>query len=133
MPKRRPPPSRHRRLRRAGLPIPCPRPSTAWGRSRFTGYWRRRRGSSFYAAAYGASLTEIREAGYAVSREEDPGWSAVSAPVMWGEAVYGAVSVLKPSSLMPEDLALPVAAITAAAERLTRLVSGESDAYPVAG
>jgi hypothetical protein len=55
------------------------------------------------------------------------------APVMWGEAVYGAVSVLKPSSLMPEDLALPVAAITAAAERLTRLVSGESDAYPVAG
>ncbi|MFJ8896691.1 IclR family transcriptional regulator [Leifsonia sp. NPDC102414] len=85
------------------------------------------------AAAYAASLAEIREAGHAVSREEVPGWSAVAAPVMWGDAVYGAVSVLKPSSLMPEDLALPVAATTAAAERLTLLVSGESDAYPVAG
>ncbi|GAA2965009.1 hypothetical protein GCM10010518_59510 [Kitasatospora cinereorecta] len=84
-------------------------------------------------AAYVASLREAREAGHAVSREEVPGWSAVAAPVMWGDAVYGAVSVLKPSSLMPEDLALPVAATTAAAERLTLLTSGESDPYPLAG
>ncbi|MFB9464398.1 IclR family transcriptional regulator domain-containing protein [Streptomyces cinereospinus] len=85
------------------------------------------------AAAYAASLAEVREAGYAVSREEVTGWSAVAAPVMWGDAVYGAVCVLKPSSLMPEDLALPVAATTAAAERLTLLTTAGSDPYPLAG
>ncbi|MFF3958844.1 IclR family transcriptional regulator [Streptomyces sp. NPDC001890] len=84
------------------------------------------------AAAYTATLAEIRKAGHAVSREEVTGWSAVAAPVMWGDAVCGAVSVLKPSSLM-EDLALPVAATTAAAERLTLLASGESAPYPLAG
>ncbi|MGA5598991.1 IclR family transcriptional regulator [Streptomyces cellulosae] len=84
-------------------------------------------------AAYAASLAEVREAGYAVSREEVTGWSAVAAPVMWGDAVYGAVSVLKPSSLMSEDLALPVAATTAAAERLTLLTPAGSDPYPLAG
>lgn len=86
------------------------------------------------AAAYAASLAEIRESGHAISHEEVTGWSAVAAPVMWGDTVYGAVSVLKPSSLMPKDLALPVAATTAAAERLTLLASGgESVPYPLAG
>ncbi|MET9016914.1 IclR family transcriptional regulator C-terminal domain-containing protein [Streptomyces olivaceoviridis] len=84
------------------------------------------------AGKFTASLGGVREAGYAVSREEIPGWSAVAAPVMWGDTVYGAVSVLKPSSLMPGDLALPIAATTAAAERLTLLASGESDLHPVA-
>jgi DNA-binding IclR family transcriptional regulator len=85
------------------------------------------------AAEFTASLAEARELGYAVSREEIPGWSSVAAPVMWGRTVYGAVSVLKPSSLMPEDLTLPVAATTAAAERLTLLASGDVDSYPLAG
>lgn len=83
-------------------------------------------------AAYAASLANVHEAGYAVSREEIPGWSAVAAPVMWGDVVYGAVSVLKPSSLM-RDLERPAAATTAAAERLTLLVSGESEPYPLVG
>lgn len=86
------------------------------------------------AAAYAASLAEVREAGYAVSREEIPGWSAVAAPVLWGDIVYGAVSILKPSSLMPEDLVRPVAATVGAAERLTLLTaSGESGPHALAG
>ena len=90
-------------------------------------------GTARTAAGFVASLTEARESGYAVSREEIPGWSAVAAPVMWGRTVYGAVSVIKPSSLMPEDLSLPVVATTAAAERLTLLASGDADPYPLAG
>jgi DNA-binding IclR family transcriptional regulator len=76
------------------------------------------------ADEFSASLADVREAGYAVARQEIAGWDAIAAPVMWGDAVYGAVSLLKPSSLMPGDLSLPVAATTAAAERLTLLVSG---------
>ncbi|MFE2684448.1 IclR family transcriptional regulator [Streptomyces mirabilis] len=85
------------------------------------------------AAEFAASLAQIREAGYAVARDEIAGWDAVAAPVMWGDAVYGAVSVLKPSSLMPRDLGLLVAAVTAAGERLSLLVSGGVDPYPLAG
>ncbi|WP_432138647.1 IclR family transcriptional regulator domain-containing protein [Streptomyces sp. bgisy154] len=68
-------------------------------------------------AAFHASLAQVRAEGYAVAREEIAGWDAIAAPVMWGKAIYGAVSVLKPSSLMPQDLTLPIAAATAAAER----------------
>jgi DNA-binding IclR family transcriptional regulator len=88
------------------------------------------------AAKFTASLAKVRQAGYSVAREEIAGWSAVAAPVMWGDAVYGAVSVLKPSSLMPRDLSLPIAATRAAAERLTVLVSGGTSGgtstYPLA-
>lgn len=73
--------------------------------------------------AFTESLAEVRERGYTVTREEIPGWSEVAAPVMWGDTVYGAVSVLKPSPLMDEDLVLPVIATTGAAERLTLLAS----------
>lgn len=86
------------------------------------------------AAEFTASLPEIRTSGYALARDEIPGWSEVAAPVMWGDAVYGAVCVLKPSSLMPVDLALPtITATAAAAERLTLLVSGEGDRYAAVG
>jgi DNA-binding IclR family transcriptional regulator len=85
-------------------------------------------------AEFTASLAQVRQSGYAVAREEIAGWSAVAAPVMWGEAVYGAVSVLKPSSLMPRDLSRLIAPTTAAAERLTVLVSGGTSApFPLAG
>jgi DNA-binding IclR family transcriptional regulator len=79
------------------------------------------------AAEFAASLEQVREAGYAVAHDEIAGWDAVAVPVMWGDAVYGAVSVLKPSSLMPRDLALPIAAATSAGERLALLVSGGAD------
>ncbi|MEU0061257.1 IclR family transcriptional regulator C-terminal domain-containing protein [Streptomyces sp. NPDC006334] len=71
-----------------------------------------------------ASLNAIQQAGYAVGREEIPGWDSIAAPVMWGDAIYGAVTILKPSSLMPKDLAVPIAVMTAAANRLSLLVSG---------
>ncbi|GAA2267113.1 hypothetical protein GCM10010145_46950 [Streptomyces ruber] len=90
-------------------------------------------GTARTPAEFAASLDEIREAGYAVAREEVPGWSAVAAPVMWGDSVYGAVSVLKPSSLMSGDLALPVAATVATAERLNLLASGGTDPRSLAG
>jgi hypothetical protein len=87
-------------------------------------------------AKFTASLAKVRQTGYAVAREEIAGWSAIAAPVMWGEAVYGAVSVLKPSSLMPRDLSIPITATMAAAERITVLVSGGTTGgiapYPLA-
>jgi DNA-binding IclR family transcriptional regulator len=86
-----------------------------------------------HATTFVASLAKVREEGYAVARNEIAGWDSVAAPVMWGDAVYGAVSVMKPSSLMPRDLALPIAATTAAGDRLTLLVSGGADPYPLAG
>ncbi|MFZ3476004.1 IclR family transcriptional regulator domain-containing protein [Streptomyces sp. 2.9] len=76
------------------------------------------------AADFADSLQRVRESGYAVARGEILGWDSIAAPVLWGEAVYGAVTVLRPSSLMPRDLSLPLAATVAAAERLSRLVSG---------
>ncbi|MFI0901754.1 IclR family transcriptional regulator C-terminal domain-containing protein [Streptomyces sp. NPDC020983] len=86
------------------------------------------------AEQFTASLPEIRTSGYALSREEIPGWSEVAAPVMWGDAVYGAVCVLKPTSLMSADLApSAITATITAAERLTLLVSGVNDRYAAAG
>ncbi|MFE7659162.1 IclR family transcriptional regulator C-terminal domain-containing protein [Streptomyces bottropensis] len=76
------------------------------------------------SAMFAAALQRVRETGYAVARGEVLGWTSVAAPVLWGEAVYGAVTVLKPSSLMPRDLSLPITATAAAAERLSLLVSG---------
>ncbi|MFE3603434.1 IclR family transcriptional regulator C-terminal domain-containing protein [Streptomyces sp. NPDC059142] len=90
-------------------------------------------GTAPTAAEFTASLAEARESGYAVAREEIPGWTEIAAPVLWGDAVYGAVSVIKPSSLMPDDLSLPVAATTAAAERLALSAPGESDPCAIAG
>jgi hypothetical protein len=51
-----------------------------------------------------ARRNEIRDVGYGVGREEIAGWGEVAAPVLWGDAVYGAISSLKPSSLLrPTD------------------------------
>ncbi|MFJ7062754.1 hypothetical protein ACIQVA_34555 [Streptomyces microflavus] len=57
----------------------------------------------------------------------------MAAPVLWGGTVYGAVCVLKPSSLMPEDLAVPIGATLAAAERLSVLAAGHMFPTPLAG
>ncbi|EFL29498.1 IclR-family regulator [Streptomyces viridochromogenes DSM 40736] len=70
-----------------------------------------------------SALEDVRQAGYAVGREEMPGWPEVAAPVMWGDVVYGAVAVLVPAPLMPRDLAAPVALTTSAAGKITRLMS----------
>ncbi|WP_457810813.1 hypothetical protein [Streptomyces microflavus] len=84
-------------------------------------------------AAFTGSLMHVREAGYAVDREEIAGWGAVAAPVLWGGTVCGAVGVLKPCSLMPEDLAVPISATLAAAERLSVLAAGHMFPAPLAG
>ncbi len=77
-----------------------------------------------------ASLEEIRAAGYALGYEEITGWGAVAAPVLWGETVYGAISVVKPSSLLT-DTPRTVAQTVAAADRFSLLVSGGN--LPLAG
>ncbi|MFC7976833.1 IclR family transcriptional regulator [Streptomyces cinereoruber] len=82
------------------------------------------------AAGFTAALERVRRTGYAVTREEIPGWDALAAPVLWGGTVYGAVTVLKPSPLMPRDLSLLVTATTAAAEQLSLRVSGTDPASP---
>ncbi|MGW9440671.1 IclR family transcriptional regulator domain-containing protein [Streptomyces sp. NPDC055607] len=73
-----------------------------------------------------AALERVRETGYAVTRGEVLGWDSIAAPVLWGETIYGAVTILKPSAQMPRDLSLPIAATTATAERLSALVSGDA-------
>ncbi|KMS74173.1 hypothetical protein ACM01_14700 [Streptomyces viridochromogenes] len=70
-----------------------------------------------------ASLPEIRNAGYGVGREEIAGWSEVAAPVLWGDAIYGAISLLKPSSLL-KDTRGAIKRTVAAADRFSLLVSG---------
>ncbi|MFD4555251.1 IclR family transcriptional regulator [Streptomyces sp. NPDC058469] len=76
------------------------------------------------------SLEEIRANGYALGREEVTGWGAVAAPVLWGNTVYGAISVLKPSSLLTDD-PRAAARTVAAADRFSLLVSGGR--IPLAG
>ncbi|QTA36798.1 hypothetical protein JHY03_70140 (plasmid) [Streptomyces sp. CA-256286] len=73
----------------------------------------------------------IREAGYAVDREEITGWGRWPRPFCG--AAHGAVCVLKPSSLMPEDLAVSISATLAAAERLSVLAAGHMFPAPLAG
>ncbi|MFG2681347.1 hypothetical protein [Streptomyces sp. NPDC048392] len=69
-----------------------------------------------------ASLPEIRDAGYSLGREEIAGWGEVAAPVLWGDAVYGAISSLKPSSLL-KDTGSAIKRTVAAADRFSLLVS----------
>lgn len=83
------------------------------------------------AADFTESLHRVRESGYAIARGEILGWDSIAAPVLWGDAVYGAVTVLRPASLMPRDLSLPITATVAAAERLSKLVSGTEPTAPL--
>ncbi|WP_328373242.1 IclR family transcriptional regulator (plasmid) [Streptomyces sp. NBC_00445] len=76
-------------------------------------------------AAFLASLQEIRADGVGVGREEIAGWAEVAAPVLWGEVIYGAISVLKPSSLL-KDTSDAITRTIAAADRLSALVCGGS-------
>ena len=70
------------------------------------------------SADFRASLETVRQTGYAVGSGEMPGWAELAAPVLWGDAIYGAVSVLMPAPLMPQDLQVPVAATMAAARKI---------------
>lgn len=70
-----------------------------------------------------ATLEEIRASGYSLGIDEFAGWAAVAAPVLWGNTVYGALSVLKPTSLLT-DVAAVAAQTKAAAGRLSLLVAG---------
>ncbi|GGX58032.1 IclR family transcriptional regulator [Streptomyces chartreusis] len=74
-------------------------------------------------AEYRTSLGQVREAGYGVGLDEIAGWGEVAAPVLWGETLYGAISVLKPTSLLT-DIADAAALTMAAADRLSLLVAG---------
>lgn len=70
-----------------------------------------------------ASLEQIRAAGYELGIEEIAGWGTVAAPVLWGDTPYGAISVLKPTSLLT-DIAAVTVQTRAAAARLSVLVAG---------
>nr|WP_163017165.1 IclR family transcriptional regulator C-terminal domain-containing protein [Streptomyces chartreusis] len=70
-----------------------------------------------------AALEDIRASGYSLGIDEFAGWAAVAAPVLWGNTIYGALSVLKPTSLLT-DVAAVAAHTKAAAGRLSLLVAG---------
>ncbi|QKZ20322.1 IclR family transcriptional regulator C-terminal domain-containing protein [Streptomyces chartreusis] len=80
---------------------------------------------------YLTSLEVVRQAGYGVGRGEIPGWTSIAAPVLWGTAVVGSLSVYRPSSLMPADLAAPITLTAAAADRLGLLVAGGAGVAPL--
>ncbi|MFE0632629.1 IclR family transcriptional regulator [Streptomyces sp. NPDC058864] len=68
-----------------------------------------------------ASLTAIRDTGYAVGYEEClPGWHSVAAPIFWGDSVMGAVLLLKAADVMPEPPEDYITATKAAAAALSR-------------
>ncbi|MFJ9752965.1 IclR family transcriptional regulator [Streptomyces chartreusis] len=70
-----------------------------------------------------ASLEQIRVAGYDLGIDEIAGWGTVAAPVLWGDTLYGAISVLKPTSLLT-DIAAVAAQTKTAAAHLSLLVAG---------
>lgn len=68
------------------------------------------------------SLKDIREAGFAIGRQECmPGWDSVSAPVMWGDTIHGSLLLWMRADEMPEDPSHLVTATLTAAEMLSRL------------
>lgn len=68
-----------------------------------------------------ASLREVRDQGYAIGHQECMrGWNSCAAPVIWHDAIYGAVLLLKPAYVMPE---VPQSVIDATVEAGSRLSS----------
>jgi DNA-binding IclR family transcriptional regulator len=47
---------------------------------------------------YQAAVEKGRQNGYAIGREEIPGWDGIASPVMWGRTLYRAVVIIKPAS-----------------------------------
>ncbi|WP_405542678.1 IclR family transcriptional regulator [Streptomyces phaeochromogenes] len=67
-----------------------------------------------------ASLADVRDCGYALGYEECMAlWNSCAAPIVWGEAIMGAVLILKPATVMPEAPTTVVEATTTAASKLS--------------
>ncbi|MEU9168615.1 IclR family transcriptional regulator C-terminal domain-containing protein [Streptomyces sp. NPDC048420] len=74
------------------------------------------------------SLEEVRDRGYALGYEECmPLWNSCAAPIVWGEAIMGAVLLLKPATIMPEAPESVIEATTAAASKLSAKLSHLSE------
>ena len=75
-----------------------------------------------------ASLEEVRDRGYALGYEECmPLWNSCAAPIVWGEAIMGAVLLLKPATVMPEAPESVIDATKAAAAKLSAKLSHLSE------
>ncbi|MBV6695591.1 helix-turn-helix domain-containing protein [Kitasatospora aureofaciens] len=74
--------------------------------------------------ALAATLTQIRQSGYAVAQEEVvPGWDAIAAPVMWGDIAMGSVLLAKPKADMPADLSKLIEHTRDTARKLSALTA----------
>ncbi|MFE4633106.1 helix-turn-helix domain-containing protein [Streptomyces sp. NPDC056773] len=66
------------------------------------------------------SIAEIREAGFAIGRQEClPGWDSVAAPALWGSSVLGVVLLLKKVEQIPGDITDYAEAVVQAAQMIT--------------
>ncbi|MFJ4676921.1 IclR family transcriptional regulator [Kitasatospora sp. NPDC088783] len=69
-----------------------------------------------------ASLTEIRQLGFAIGRQECmTGWDSVAAPVFWDDTIMGSVLLLRPTGEMPADLRPMIYHTRRAAEEISQL------------
>ncbi|MFD7954382.1 IclR family transcriptional regulator C-terminal domain-containing protein [Streptomyces ardesiacus] len=69
-----------------------------------------------------ASLTEIRDTGYALGFQECmKGWNSCAAPVIHHDTIMGAVLLLKPCTVMPEAPASVIDATVRAGSALSAL------------
>ncbi|MEV7124014.1 IclR family transcriptional regulator domain-containing protein [Kitasatospora griseola] len=68
------------------------------------------------------SLTEIRQLGFAIGRQECMlGWDSVAAPVFWQDSIMGSVLLLRPANNMPTDLRPMIYHTRKAAEEISQL------------
>ncbi|MFI5682366.1 IclR family transcriptional regulator C-terminal domain-containing protein [Streptomyces sp. NPDC051636] len=75
-----------------------------------------------------ASLADIRDCGYALGYQECmPLWNSCAAPIAWGQAIMGAVLLLKPASAMPEAPPSAIQATQAAAAKISARLSHLSE------
>lgn len=75
-----------------------------------------------------ASLTDIRNRGYALGYEECmPLWNSCAAPIVWGEAIMGSALLLRPSTIMPKVPDTVIEATKSAASRISAKLSHLSE------
>ncbi|MEU1502783.1 IclR family transcriptional regulator C-terminal domain-containing protein [Streptomyces sp. NPDC005732] len=68
------------------------------------------------------SLSEIRDQGYALCRQECMAeWNPIAALVIWDGAIWGAVLMLKPMDIMPKAPQHYILATITAAARLSQI------------
>ncbi|MET8676850.1 IclR family transcriptional regulator C-terminal domain-containing protein [Streptomyces sp. NPDC004647] len=80
------------------------------------------------------SLTRIREQGYAVGLEECVAdWNSYASPVTWGDSVIGAVTLLKPASVVPVPDESSIAATKAAGAEISYQLGHLPGPRPPAG